>query len=470
MKLYNTPTKKVEEIKPQTDNKVTFYSCGPTVYDYPHIGNWYTFIRYDMLARALSTAGYDVNWVMNITDVGHLVSDADEGEDKLEKGARREGQTAWEVAKKYADYFENGLDRLNVNHPTKLPRATDHIKEQIKLVEVLEKKGYTYVIDDGVYFDIAKFKDYGKMAHLDLKGQEAGARVEENPQKRQPWDFALWKFSPKSEKRDMEWDSPWGKGFPGWHLECSAMSMKYLGETLDIHGGGIDHIPVHHTNEIAQSEAATGKAFANHWFHSNFNLVDGKKMAKSAGNFFTLEDIEKKGFDLLAFRLLVLQSHYRTEAHFSWENLEAAQNRLNELRAWADLRHQSTIDEMPKELDELWGKTLLDMKASIQNDLDTPGALAHLATLVSYMQSHAIPREDGKNTKGALGAIDELFGLKLDNRPDITDAQKQLLAEREKAREAKDFIRSDELRDKLKMQGLEIDDTQFGQRWSRTDS
>lgn len=467
MKLYNTLTKKVEEIKPSKTSEVTFYSCGPTVYDYPHIGNWYTFIRYDMVVRALRASGLNVNWVMNITDVGHLTSDADEGEDKLEKGARREGQTAWEVAKKYTDYFEEGLHRLNINQPTKLPRATDHIKEQIQLVEQLEEKGYTYIIDDGVYFDTSKVKDYGKLAHLDLKGLKAGARVEQNPQKKQPFDFALWKFSPSGEKRDMEWDSPWGKGFPGWHLECSAMSMKYLGETLDIHGGGIDHIPVHHTNEIAQSESATGKQFTKYWFHSNFNLVDGKKMAKSLGNFFTLEDVEKKGFDLMAFRLLVLQSHYQTEAHFSWKNLEAAQNRLSELRAWADLRHQPTIDEMPQELDDLWGKTLATMTTCLENDLDTPGALASLSNLVNYMFQHAIPRKNGKNAGTALATIDKLLGLKLDDHPDINEEQKELLKQRQKARDEKDFNKSDEIRDKLKQQGIEVDDTKFGQRWSR---
>lgn len=331
MQLYNPQTGLDEEFRPINPPKVTFYSCGPTVYDTPHIGNWFTFIRYDILYRTLVAAGYDIDWVMNITDVGHLVSDADDGEDKLEKGAKRESTTAWDVAKKYSDYFVDGMQRLNISKPTALPKATDHIQEQIELIQKLEANGHTYSIDDGVYFDTSTFDDYGRMAKLDLEHLKEGARVEVNSQKKHPSDFALWKFSPKNEKRDMEWKSPWGVGFPGWHLECSAMAMKYLGETLDIHAGGIDHIPVHHTNEIAQSEGATGKTFANYWVHMNFILVDGKKMSKSAGTFITLEDIESKGFDLMAFRLMVLQSHYRTEAHFSWENLEAAQNRLNEL-------------------------------------------------------------------------------------------------------------------------------------------
>ncbi len=467
MKLYNTMARKVENFQPQKDNKVSFYSCGPTVYDYPHIGNWYTFIRYDLLTRALRAQGFDVNWVMNITDVGHLVSDEDEGEDKLEKGAKREGTTAWDIAKKYTQYFEQGLNRLNIIQPNKLPKATEHIKEQIELIQKLEKNGHTYTIDDGVYFDISTFPDYGKMARLDLSGQKEGTRIVTNKQKRNPSDFALWKFSPENEKRDMEWESPWGVGFPGWHIECSAMSMKYLGETLDIHGGGIDHISVHHTNEIAQSEGATGKQFSRFWFHSYFNLVDGKKMSKSLNNFFTLEDLEKQGFDPLAFRLLVLQSHYRTEAHFSWDNLQAAQNRLNELRAWADLRHQPSTESMSSELDALWEDTLRGMEEKLSDDLDTPGALALLAKLVSYMEQHPIPNRDGEHSDGALAFIDSLLGLGLDKRPDIEPSQKQLMKDRQKARDEKDFTKSDQIRDKLRKQGLEIRDTDYGQIWSR---
>ncbi len=460
MKLFNTRTHKVDNLEPINPPKVTFYSCGPTVYDTPHIGNWYTFIRYDLLYRTLNANKYDVNWVMNITDVGHLVSDADEGEDKLEKGAKREGITAWDVAKKYTEYFEKGLQRLNINQPSQLPKATDHIQEQIELIQTLEKNGHTYVIDDGVYFDTATFGDYGKMAQLDIAHLKEGARVEANQQKKNPTDFALWKFSPKNEdnneKRDMEWESPWGpnsgKGFPGWHLECSAMAMKYLGETLDIHAGGIDHIPVHHTNEIAQSEGATGKPFANIWVHMNFILVDGKKMSKSAGTFITLEDIEKKGFDLMAFRLMVLQSHYRTEAHFSWDNLAAAQNRLNHWQDTADLRWQveqsGTIDT------DVLIKTLGD-------DLDTP-------KLLSLIDGYFDQLEDNASYPDirSLRLIESLTGINL-QQEDISMEIKQTLQDRQKARDNKDFTLSDELRDKLKKQGIEVDDTKFGQRWSR---
>lgn len=467
MQLFNTLSRQMENFNPQNPPRVTFYSCGPTVYDYPHIGNWYAFMRWDIVYRVLRANGYKTEWVMNITDVGHLVSDNDNGEDKLEKGAKREGKTAWEVAKFYTNYFLNGLERLNINLPSQVPKATDHIQEQISLIEKLQSKGFTYTITDGIYFDTSKLAGYGKLARLDIKHLRAGARVEVNPEKRNATDFALWKFSPKDEKRDMEWDSPFGKGFPGWHIECSAMSMEYLGETLDIHAGGIDHIPVHHTNEIAQSEAATGKVFARYWLHSNFILVDGKKMSKSNGSFITLEDIEERGFDIMAFRLMVLQSHYRTEANFSWENLEAAQNRLNELRAWADLRHQSTIENAPKKLDDLWKTTINSMISELSHDFNTPGALSALAKLVSYMEECGIPHNNSKNIGSMLAMIDELLGLSLNNNPDISDAQKSILAERQIARDKKDWQKSDQLRDKLNDQGISIKDTPRGQVWAR---
>jgi cysteinyl-tRNA synthetase len=334
VKLYNTPERAVQTVKPKDPPLVSVYTCGPTVYDYPHIGNWFTFIRYDLLIRVLKAGGYRPKWVLNITDVGHLVSDADEGEDKLEKGAKREGKTAQEIADFYAEYFLEGMRRLNFIEPDHVPRATDHIPEQIRFIKKLESQGLTYVIDDGVYYDTSKFPGYEDFARLNLTQQQTGGRVQANRQKRQPADFALWKFSPKDGKRAMEWDSPWGKGFPGWHLECSALILKYLGETIDIHAGGIDHIPVHHTNEIAQSKALTGKPLSRHWFHTNHILVDGRKISKSLGNGITLEDVEKQGFSLVALRLLALQSHYRTQQNFTWESLEAAQTSLQSFYGW----------------------------------------------------------------------------------------------------------------------------------------
>ncbi len=464
MKLYNTLTKQLEDIKPLAAPKVTVYTCGPTVYDYPHIGNWFTFIRYDLLIRSLKIADYQPLWVMNITDVGHLVSDADEGEDKLEKGAKREGKTAWDVAKFYGDYFTDGLDRLNFSKPDYLPKATDHIQEQIDLIQRLETKGFTYVIDDGVYYDTAKFPKYANFAQLDLDEQQAGARVEVNAQKRNPTDFALWKLSPADHQRDMEWDSPWGRGFPGWHIECSAMSIKYLGETLDIHSGGIDHIPVHHTNEIAQSEAATGKPFANIWMHTNHILINDEKIAKSAGNGITLEEIEAKGYSLEAFRLHVLESHYRSQSKFSWDSLMAAQNRLQAYRAFADL-----IWQLPEKAVKP-GTILADAKKVItdylQNDLDTPSVLAHLSSIES--ESLALfESESADSFKAFVQFIDDSLGLKLGASQPLDENLKQLISDREQARKAQNWVKSDELRDELAAAGIGLRDSAIVTIWFR---
>lgn len=464
MKLYNTLSRHNEEIQPLNPPVVTVYTCGPTVYDYPHVGNWFTFIRYDLLVRSLAIANLQPKWVMNITDVGHLVSDADEGEDKLEKGARREGKTAWDVAAFYGDYFVKALARLNIKQPDYLPKATEHIAEQIDLIKQLEAKGYTYTISDGVYFDTKKFPTYADFARLDIDEQQAGARVEYNPEKHAITDFALWKFSPTDQQRDMEWDSPWGKGFPGWHLECSAMSMKYLGETIDIHSGGIDHIPVHHTNEIAQSEAATGKPFARYWMHTNHISVDGEKISKSLGNGITLEDIETKGFSLEAFRLHVLESHYRSQSKFSWESLEAAQNRLRAYQAMADRRWQPTDDGLTDHDLADYHRTISE---ALQNDLDTPTVLAELSRLETNVSNSGINSSSQKAFGELLEWLDDALGLSLAARADITAEQKQMIADREAARANNDWSTSDKLRDQLSKQGISLRDTPAGAVWSR---
>jgi len=331
VQLYNTLTRQVDTIEPLNAPRVTVYTCGPTVYDYAHIGHWFNYVRMDTLIRALKLSGYQPDWVMNITDVGHLVSDADEGEDKLEKGAKREGKTAWEVADFYTQDFLHGMELLHISTPDHIVKATDHIAEQIELIQKLEAKGYTYATHDGVYYDTSQFEGYAAFARLDLDSLQAGARVEYNREKRNPTDFALWKFSPPPDTdgktRDMEWDSPWSppgtpagetrKGFPGWHIECSAMSMKYLGETLDIHAGGIDHIQVHHTNEIAQSEAATGKRFANYWMHSNHVMAGDEKISKSLGNGMRLQEVIEQGISAEAVRLHILESNYHSQSKFS---------------------------------------------------------------------------------------------------------------------------------------------------------
>ena len=464
MKLYNTLNKQIEEIKPLDPPNVTIYTCGPTVYDYPHIGNWFTFIRYDLLVRTLRLEGLKPKWVMNITDVGHLISDADEGEDKLEKSARREGKTAWDVANFYTDYFLNGLNNLNITKPDFLPKATEHIKEQIELIKVLEGKGLTYKIDDGIYYDTSKFPKYADFARLDLDEQQSGKRVEPNDQKRQPTDFALWKFSPEDHKRDMEWESPWGTGFPGWHIECSAMSMKYLGETMDIHAGGIDHIPVHHSNEIAQSEGATGKQLAKYWMHTNHILMDDEKISKSLGNTVTLEDVENKGYSLEAFRLLVLQSHYRTQSKFSWDDLEAAQNRLKRFQNFAIRRFQNLHPESNSN-DQL-SVSKNKVMAMLENDLDTPKALVAIEEFIDSVEAKELS-DDKSIIETFIQFLDNALGLTLGTVPDISNDQKEVINTRNKARQEKDWPKSDELRDKLRQQRIGLSDTENGAVWFR---
>lgn len=460
MKLYNTLTRKTEEFKPLEDDKVKLYTCGLTVYSQPHIGNWVAYIYWDILARTLKASGYEVERAQNITDVGHLTSDEDAGEDKMLKGALKEGLTAWEVAEKYIEIADHeAFELLGLLHPEHMPRATEYIPQQIDFVKTLEEKGFTYVIEDGVYFDTSKLENYGELARLDIEGLQFGARVEDTG-KKNPTDFAVWKFSKPGEKRDMEWDSPWGMGFPGWHLECSVMAREILGDTIDIHTGGIDHIPVHHTNEIAQTEAVTGKKFSNFWVHANHIKVDGTKMSKSLGNVYTLQDILDKGYDLQAFKLLVLSKHYRTEGNYTWEILEAAQNRLRNWQASADLRWQNSAVVIPGH-DRESSKPEGSILNSLQNDLDTPKVLATIDKVFEEIESN-----NSAPSNEILAVIENLLGISL-LKPDISDEQKQLIKTREDAREAKDWAKSDELRDQLKEQGIEVKDTPSGTVWSR---
>ena len=464
MKLYNTRTRAVDEVKPLDGPNIKVYTCGPTVYDYSHIGHWFTYVRADLLIRSLEANGFKPKWVMNITDVGHLVSDADDGEDKLEKGARRESKTAWEIAEFYTKDFLDGLKQLNITNPDIIAKATDHISEQIDLIRLLEQKDYTYQIDDGIYFDTSKFSRYADFAKLELAEQQAADRMVSNPQKKNPADFAVWKLSPPDSKRDMEWDSPWGQGFPGWHIECSAMSMKYLGQTLDIHTGGIDHIPVHHTNEIAQSEAATGQTFANYWVHMNHVLVNGEKISKSSGNGVTLQQITGKGIPPEALRLHILESHYRSQSRFSWESLEAAHTRLKELHSLAVLRYQAlpAVNDAATFAMQDVTSQLSDMLA---DDLNTPQAIALLSRLSNQLLAVLIERDMLSEFEAMLGDIDRLLGLRLMNVPDISQPQKDLVKQRETARAARDWTKSDEIRDRLIKDGIGLRDTPQGIIW-----
>jgi len=447
--LYNTLTRKKEEFKPIKKNKVGLYTCGLTVYNFAHIGNLRTYVFEDILRRTLEYNGYKVKHVMNITDVGHLTSDADTGEDKLEKGAKREGKSVWEIAEFYTKAFKKDLKDLNILEPSIWCKATDYIKEQIKLVKKLEKKGLTYKTSDGVYFDSSKFSDYSKLAKLNLEGQKEGARVEVNKEKRNPTDFALWKFSPKDQKRQMEWNSPWGRGFPGWHLECSAMSLKHLGKEFDIHCGGIDHVPVHHTNERAQNWGATNKETVKYWVHGEFLVINQDKMAKAQGNFITLQTLKEKGINPLAYRYFLLQAHYRSKLNFSSKALEAAQNGYDNL-----INDISKFDK-PKSACSNCKQRFLD---AINDDLNTPKALAIVQELVKSNKSSSVKRQ-------TIIEFDKILGLNLNQykeEKELSTQVKKLLKERQQARSQKDFKKSDKLRKELEAKGIKIKDLENG--------
>ncbi len=493
LKIYNTLTRKVEEFTSLKENKVTMYSCGPTVYDYQHIGHMRRYVGDDILIRVLQWNGYNVKHAMNITDVGHLVSDSDSGEDKMEKGAKKFGKSVWDIAKMFEEQFKDSCQALNIVLPKDLMHATDYIKEQIALIEVLEKKGYTYKIADGIYFDTSKFKDYFKLSHQNPEELKKGARVEFVQGKKNVSDFALWKFENAYNNdgypaRAMNW---WfeGKnvgdliyhrtfskedlkkdlhrflsasdeerktiGFPGWHIECSAMAMKALGETLDIHTGGIDHIAIHHTNEIAQAEAATGKEFVRFWVHHNFLVVDGQKMSKSLGNFYTVQDVTEKGFDPMALRYLYLQTHYRQEMNFTWESLQAAQTAyirlIHEFKKWkktGGISDQEYLGAFTKALND---------------DLNTAKAMSILWEMVKS----DIPEEVKATT---LADMDGVLGLGILEK-EVTEAivvvpsdVQALIDTREALRKAGDYGAADEIRKKIFDLGFTIEDSKDGSK------
>lgn len=442
MKLFNTLSRKLEEFKPFDPSRVKIYTCGPTVYSSPHIGNYAAYVYWDLLVRTLKANGYGVDRVLNLTDVGHLSSDGDDGEDKLEKGARLSGKSVWEIAEFYTNEFLEGFRSLRLVEPNTIAKATDYIKEDIELVEILTSKGYTYETSDGFYFDTSRFPKYADFARLDLEGLKAGARVELSDEKHNPSDFAVWKFIQPGEKHDMRWDYRGKPGYPGWHLECSTIIHTVLGETIDIHTGGIDHIPVHHTNEIAQSEAAFDKRLAKYWLHCNHLLSAGEKISKSLGNGYTLKDLEEKGYSPLDYKMWVLQGHYRSERDFSWEGLEAARvRRLGWRNRIAKARQTEAKGENPESI-----------VAAASDDLGSPAGFALVDNTELDLAGWEI--------------VDGLFGLGLiENTPDISEECKILLAEREMARAQKDFAKSDELRNKLTEYNIAVLDTPDGQVW-----
>lgn len=451
--IYNTLTRKKEEFKPINPPNVGLYTCGPTVYGHTHIGHMSKYIGDDILRRALSSNGYNVTHVMNITDVGHLTSDEDTGEDKMEKGAKREGLTVWEVAKKYEQEFFDTMDAVNVLRPNVIARATEHVKEQIDLIKRLKEKGFTYETSSAVYFDVSKFPEYGKLSGQKLSDKKIGARedVIVDTEKKNPYDFVLWfKRVGHFANHTMHWDSPWGDGFPGWHIECSAMSMRYLGESFDIHTGGIDHIGVHHPAETAQSEGATGKQFVKYWVHRVFITIDGQKMSKSLGNFYTLKDVTDKGFTPLALRYLFLTAHYRTGLNFTWEALEGAQNALNKL--YDAIRNYPEPEIGCAEFERRF-------EEAINDDLNTPQALAIMWELIKS----DYPAGAKKKT---LLEFDKVFGLGFDKiKPlEIPDEIRKLVNERETARKNKDWKRSDDLRKEIENKGYAIEDTPEGSK------
>lgn len=457
LKLFNTLTRTKEIFTPIDPPNVGLYTCGPTVYNYAHIGNLRTYIFEDILKRVLIYNGFKVKHVMNITDVGHLTGDRDMGEDKLEKGARREGKTAWDIAAYYTASFQKDLKLLNILDPTIWCKATDTIGEQIGLIRKLEDKGYTYRTSDGIYFDTSKFENYNKLSHQNLEALEEGARVEKNPEKRNATDFALWKFSPQGAKRQMEWKSPWGIGFPGWHIECSAMSMKYLKQMLDIHCGGTDHIDVHHTNEIAQSEAATGKPFFNYWMHGAFLIISGgKKMAKSEGNFLTLESsFVQKDLDPLIYRFAAFQTHYRKPMEYSEEGIEAAKNGLEHLRNQV----RTLIDVGPAtDVDERFKDKFIE---TVNNDLNIPQAMAVVQELLKSDLEPGIKLATVLEFDQALGLGLEKISAEQQALPDDIQA---MVDARAKARQEKDWEKSDQLRDRIQDLGYVVQDSPRGMK------
>jgi cysteinyl-tRNA synthetase len=462
MKIYNTLSRKIEIFEPRVPGKVTFYACGPTVYDFTHIGHYRTYVGNDVVQRTLKYLGYDVKYVMNVTDVGHLSDDGDAGEEKMEKGARKYGKTVWDLAKFYTDFFFMANDAFGIYHPDIVCRATQHIPDMINLIQKLQENGYTYETEEAVYYNVVKFRNYEKLFGQNIQEKKKGVREEVvvDPKKKHPADFVLWfKRVGRFKDHTMHWDSPWGDGFPGWHIECSAMSMKYLGSQIDIHAGGVDHISVHHPNEIAQSEAATGRSpFVKYWVHHNFLQVNGQKMSKSLNNFFTIEDIRKKKIDPLAIRLLFLQTNYRKEMNFTWESAYASQESFLRLKNLVLnlLQSESSVSKHKV-------NTVEDLKmkfvSAVSDDFNMASAVAILWEVIKSDNSN-------KDKLELLYNFDQILGLGLKNIKSEQLPQEilELAEKRHQAKNNRDFKLADNIRKKLMDKGYIVEDNSDGVR------
>lgn len=465
--LFNTMGRSLQKFVPLRNGSVGFYGCGPTVYNFAHIGNLRTYIFEDILVRTLRRFGYSVTHVMNITDVGHLSGDDDTGEDKMVKSARERGKSVLEIAQFYTDAFFADTARLNIFRPSIVCKATEHIDDMIALIQRIEANGFTYFAGGNLYFDVSKFPRYGELAGLQLDQLKAGARVDVDQNKRNPFDFVLWFTRSKFENQALLWDSPWGRGYPGWHIECSAMSMKYLGEQFDIHAGGIDHIPIHHTNEIAQSEAATGKKWVNYWLHAEFLVLDKGKMSKSSGSFLTLQTLIDQGFDPLDYRYFCLGGHYRSQLSFSWEGLEQARAARRALEERVLQLKEASGGKLPAVLGEKARASLDAFDAALSEDLSMPRALAQAWTL---LKDSSIPPAEAY---AAILDMDEVFGLNLANatrREHSLDQEtvhwiEEMIARRTAAKKARDFAAADAIRAELKSKGILLEDRPDGTVW-----
>ena len=455
LRFYNTLSRQKEEFKPLNPKYVTMYSCGPTVYSYAHIGNLRTYIFMDLIRRTLKLSGYKIKGVMNITDVGHLMADSDDGEDKMAVAAKKQNKTPWEIAEYYSKIFFEDLQKLNIGRPEIIAKATEHIDDMIKYVQNLESHGFSYETSDGIYFDIAKFPNYGCLSRANLDDQLAGARVEVNDEKRHPADFALWKKA--DPLHIMQWQSPWGMGYPGWHIECSAMSQKYLGKTFDIHSGGVDHIPIHHENEIAQNEAITGEKSVNYWIHGEFMLVDNGKMSKSLGNTYTIAQLEEKGYSPLDFRFFCLNTHYRKKLNFTFDGLDAAKVSRERLMQALALHKASSTPTNPDTI----AKYKQDFHAAIEDDINIPLALGLLFT--------AIKEPKSKDIYELALYFDKALGLSLDKLPapkeetiDVPEEVMALVEKRKQAKKDRDFALADQIRAEITALGYNVLDTREG--------